>query len=121
VGVESRARNPRPRRTSARADCRTGSHDGDAPEYDPSKSGRASGYHHPVQEFRDYCTCHRNCEGQAGARLDFGGFGVSLDLDNIMDTRGNRFSFGNPFTVDERNQVTPLRPRTVRLGVDASF
>lgn len=60
-------------------------------------------------------------EGQIGARLDFGRFGLSLDVDNMFDTRGNRFSFGNPFTVADGRQTTPLRPRTIRLGFDASF
>ena len=60
-------------------------------------------------------------EGQIGARLDFGRFGLSLDVDNVGDVRGNRFSFGNPFTLAERNQITPLRPRTIRIGFDAEF
>jgi outer membrane receptor protein involved in Fe transport len=60
-------------------------------------------------------------EAQAGARLDFGRFGLSLDVDNITDARGNRFSFGNPFTVGSRMQTTPLRPRTIRIGFDAAF
>jgi outer membrane receptor protein involved in Fe transport len=58
---------------------------------------------------------------QLGARLDFGRFGLSLDVDNVADARGNRFSFGNPFTVGDRTQTTPLRPRTVRIGLDAAF
>ncbi len=60
-------------------------------------------------------------DGQLGARLDFGRFGLSLDIDNVTDTRGNRFSFGNPFTVANRMQTTPLRPRTLRLGMDMAF
>jgi outer membrane receptor protein involved in Fe transport len=60
-------------------------------------------------------------EGQTGGRLDFGRFGVSLDVDNVADTRGNSFSFGNPFGVASGLQTTPLRPRTVRLGFDAAF
>lgn len=60
-------------------------------------------------------------DGQLGARLDLGHFGVSLDLDNIADARGNRFAFGNPFSIAARDQVTPLRPRTVRIGFDAAF
>jgi hypothetical protein len=40
---------------------------------------------------------------------------------NLLDTRGNRFSYGNPFTVTLGNQTTPLRPRSLRLGVDAKF
>ena len=60
-------------------------------------------------------------EGQLGGRLDFGRFGLSLDVDNVGDARGNRFSFGNPFGVAGGLQTTPLRPRTVRLGFDAAF
>lgn len=60
-------------------------------------------------------------EAQLGARLDFGQFAVSLDVDNLTDARGNRFSFGNPFTVGQGMQTTPLRPRTVRIGFDAHF
>lgn len=60
-------------------------------------------------------------DGQIGARLDFGRFGLSLDVDNVADARGSRFSFGNPFGVGDRNQVTPIRPRTVRIGFDANF
>jgi outer membrane receptor protein involved in Fe transport len=60
-------------------------------------------------------------DGQIGGRLDFGRFGLSLDVDNVADTRANRFSFGNPFSVAEGLQTTPLRPRTVRLGFDATF
>jgi outer membrane receptor protein involved in Fe transport len=63
----------------------------------------------------------RFVDGQIGARLDFGRFGLSLDVDNIADARGNRFSFGNPFSVASRQQTTPLRPRTVRIGFDAAF
>jgi outer membrane receptor protein involved in Fe transport len=58
---------------------------------------------------------------QVGARLDFGRFGISFDVDNVGDVRGNRFAFGNPFSVGSGTQLTPLRPRTVRIGFDASF
>jgi outer membrane receptor protein involved in Fe transport len=63
----------------------------------------------------------RFADGQIGARLDFGRFGLSLDVDNVADARGNRFSFGNPFSIATRRQTTPLRPRTVRIGFDAAF
>jgi iron complex outermembrane receptor protein len=56
-----------------------------------------------------------------GGRLDFGDFALSLKVDNVGDVRGNTFAFGDPFGLGERNQVTPLRPRTVRLGLDARF
>lgn len=57
----------------------------------------------------------------AGGRLDFGEFALSLRVDNLGDVRGNTFAFGNPFGLAERNQITPLRPRTVRLGLDVRF
>ena len=56
-----------------------------------------------------------------GARAEFGRWGLSLDIDNLLDSRANRFSYGNPFSVADGNQRTPLRPRTVRIGIDARF
>lgn len=56
-----------------------------------------------------------------GARAEFGRWGLSVDIENLMDSRANRFSYGNPFSVAEGNQRTPLRPRTVRVGINASF
>ncbi len=47
-------------------------------------------------------------------------FGLSLGVTNLADVRGNRFALGTPFAIG-RDQVTPLRPRTVRLGFDAAF
>ena len=46
--------------------------------------------------------------------------GLSLGVTNIADVEGNRFALGTPFAIG-REQVTPLRPRTVRLGFDAAF
>jgi outer membrane receptor protein involved in Fe transport len=60
-------------------------------------------------------------DSQIGARIDLGGLGISVDVDNLFDVRGNRFAFGNPFGLEARNQLTPLRPRTVRVGVDVAF
>jgi iron complex outermembrane receptor protein len=57
----------------------------------------------------------------ADARLDFGRFTVSLNLDNLGDVRANTFAFGNPFGLAQRNQMTPLQPRTLRLGIDSQF
>lgn len=48
-------------------------------------------------------------------------FDVTLSIDNALDARRNRFAIGNPFGVALRDEVTPLRPRTVRLGVKARF
>jgi outer membrane receptor protein involved in Fe transport len=46
--------------------------------------------------------------------------GVSLTVTNLADAKGNRFALGTPFAVG-RDQITPLQPRTVRLGFDAAF
>lgn len=47
--------------------------------------------------------------------------GVTLTLTNLLDSRGNRFALGSPFLVRDRNQITPLQPRTVRIGFDFAF
>lgn len=56
-----------------------------------------------------------------GSRLDLGRYGLTLEISNIGDVEGNRFAFGNPFSVRARTQITPLRPRAVRVGFDARF
>ena len=53
-------------------------------------------------------------------RIGRGGSGFTLGVTNLFDAVGNRFALGTPFEVG-RDQITPLRPRTVRLGFDASF
>lgn len=45
---------------------------------------------------------------------------ISFTATNLADQLGNRFAFGAPFT-SGRDQITPLRPRTFRLGIDAAF
>jgi iron complex outermembrane receptor protein len=45
----------------------------------------------------------------------------SLNLDNLTNSRANRFSFGNPFTFFRRDQTTPVQPLTVRLGAGFAF
>ena len=56
-----------------------------------------------------------------GARLSRGPIGLSVDVNNLLDVRGNRFAYGNPFGIAQRNQITPLVPRRVRVGVDLRF
>lgn len=57
----------------------------------------------------------------AETRIGTGQRGFRLSIDNLFDMRGNRFSFGDPFSVAEGRQITPLRPRTLRVGFDAAF
>ena len=47
--------------------------------------------------------------------------GITLSLTNLLDSRGNRFALGSPFMLRDHEQITPLQPRTVRLGFDMSF
>lgn len=56
-----------------------------------------------------------------GGRLTLGTFGFTFDLTNLANARGNRFSYGNPFGIEQRNQITPIVPRRVRLGIDVRF
>ena len=53
-------------------------------------------------------------------RLGNDQIGGTLSITNIANAEGNRFALGTPFAV-VREQVTPLRPRTIRIGVDFSF
>ena len=66
--------------------------------------------------------------GEQGEYLDTGlamrfatrPLGVTIGITNLFDTVGNRFALGTPFARDFR-QVTPLRPRTIRIGLDHAF
>ena len=49
------------------------------------------------------------------------GWTLSLDATNLFNASSNTFSYGNPFTVAEGKQITPLRPFTIRLGIRADF
>lgn len=46
--------------------------------------------------------------------------GGTLSVTNLADVKGNRFALGTPFAV-ARAQETPLRPRTIRIGLDFAF
>lgn len=59
--------------------------------------------------------------GAIGATVKFARLDLSLTLDNVANTRGNRFAVGNPFGIALRDEVTPLRPRTLRLGAHTGF
>jgi outer membrane receptor protein involved in Fe transport len=47
--------------------------------------------------------------------------GVSLSFTNLLNSRGDRFALGSPFQLRTEDQYTPLEPRSIRIGVDASF
>jgi iron complex outermembrane receptor protein len=54
------------------------------------------------------------------AGLTRGAVQYSLSLTNLLDSNGNRFSLGTPFDL-RTDYYTPLRPRTVRVGLDFAF
>ena len=54
------------------------------------------------------------------ARIGTPRTGLTLGVTNLADAIGNRFALGTPF-VTGRSQITPMRPRTIRLGFDFSF
>ena len=60
-------------------------------------------------------------DSRLSARLGFRAFGVSVAVTNFADAVGNRFALGSPFQLGDTGQITPLRPRTVRLSIDAAF
>ena len=45
---------------------------------------------------------------------------ISLSITNLTDETGNRFAFGAPIATGV-DQITPLRPRTIRLGLEQGF
>jgi outer membrane receptor protein involved in Fe transport len=55
------------------------------------------------------------------ARLEHGPHAFTLNVTNLLDEAGNRFAMGSPFTLVENPQVTPLRPRSVRIGWQFAF
>jgi len=58
---------------------------------------------------------------RVSARLSFRRFALTASVTNLTDEVGNRFALGTPFAVLSEQQITPLRPRTVRIGFDAAF
>jgi outer membrane receptor protein involved in Fe transport len=49
-----------------------------------------------------------------------GALQMSLSLTNLLDAAGNRFALGTPFEIAGGDH-TPMRPRTLRLGMDFAF
>jgi outer membrane receptor protein involved in Fe transport len=45
----------------------------------------------------------------------------SLTANNLTNSSHNRFALGNPVLVARRDQTTPLRPRSVRVGVSVAW
>jgi outer membrane receptor protein involved in Fe transport len=58
---------------------------------------------------------------ELGGRFTTGRHAFSLEVSNALGEEGNRFSFGSPYTLRLSDQITPLRPRTVRLSYGIAF
>ncbi len=56
-----------------------------------------------------------------GGGLRFGAASVLLNVSNLLDSHSSVFAIGTPFVVEAENDVTPLRPRTTRLGLRYDF
>ncbi len=54
------------------------------------------------------------------ARVGRPALGLTLGITNLLDSVGNRFALGTPFQLG-MGQITPQRPRTLRIGIDAAF
>ena len=46
---------------------------------------------------------------------------LRLDLENPSNEAGGTFSYGNPFNFRSTREMTPQRPRTLRVSVQAGF
>ncbi|WCT74340.1 TonB-dependent receptor [Sphingomonas naphthae] len=55
------------------------------------------------------------------ARIGRAGLGLTIGITNLTDAIGNRFALGTPFAANDGRQITPLRPRTIRVGLDTAF
>ena len=44
-----------------------------------------------------------------------------LGLDNVLNARGDSFAFGNPFTIRNGPQYSPLRPRMLSVSIGRTF
>jgi outer membrane receptor protein involved in Fe transport len=56
-----------------------------------------------------------------GARAKAGRHAFAFSLENLLDQTGNRFALGSAYRLDVQRQITPLRPRTFRLGWEISL
>jgi iron complex outermembrane recepter protein len=60
-------------------------------------------------------------QANADAEFDWGKWKMALSVSNVTNAHSNSFSYGNPFTVRFGQQITPLSPRSIRLGWQWQF
>lgn len=57
----------------------------------------------------------------AGLILSPADWRVAFTVSNLFDGRGNSFGFGNPFSIRQLDQRTPIRPRTLSIRIERKF
>jgi outer membrane receptor protein involved in Fe transport len=90
-------------------------------QIDLDASGRFTGHSRLGTKPNLYIQQGNYVQSNASARIGTAKWGVTLQMDNLLDQHGNTFALGNPFDVSAGQQFVPQRPRTIRLGVDARF
>jgi len=55
--------------------------------------------------------------GRVHLEINRGNWRATVFIDNLFNTKANSFAFGNPFSLNELKQVTPLRPRSYGLRI----
>ena len=56
-----------------------------------------------------------------GGSVSFGAVDLTLNISNLLDSRAPAFAVGSPLAAQTDRDVTPLRPRTLRLGARYDF
>lgn len=59
--------------------------------------------------------------GRLSAQVSYGRWRLAAFLSNPTDETGNTFSYGNPFNFQQVREVTPQRPRSLRILLSAEF
>jgi outer membrane receptor protein involved in Fe transport len=90
-------------------------------QIDLDASGRYTGHSRLGTKPDLYIRQGNYVQSNASARIGTPRWGVTLQMDNLLDQHGNTFALGNPFDVSAGRQLVPQRPRTIRFGVDARF
>jgi len=90
-------------------------------EIDLEASGRYTGHSRLGTKPNLYIQQGNYVQSNATVRVGTPRWGLSLQMDNLLDQHGNTFALGNPFGVSAGKQMVPQRPRTIRFGVDVRF
>ena len=90
-------------------------------QLDVTASGRYTGHSRLGPRPNLYIQQGNYALANIGARLGTERWGMSLQIDNLFDSRGSMFALGNPFGVAAGRQIVPPRPRTIRIGADVHF